>query len=198
MISVPRQRLKKVNQMQTVELIRQLLINIGENPNRDTLPKTPQRVAELWKFITRGYQTDFNALLQESVCNEPYDQMILVKDIEFYSLCEHHLLPFFGKAHVAYIPNGKMVGLSKIPRIVDAFARRLQIQERLTDQIATAIQQVLQPRGVGVVIEAVHLCMRMRGIEKQNSTVTTSAMYGIFREQERTRMEFLDLIKMPK
>ncbi len=184
--------------MKTEELIRQLLINIGEDPDRDTLLKTPKRVAELWKFITQGYQTDVNALLQESVCQEPYDQMILVKDIEFYSLCEHHLLPFFGKAHVAYIPNGKMIGLSKIPRIVDAFARRLQIQERLTDQIAKTIQQALQPRGVAVVVEAVHLCMHMRGVEKQNSVVTTSAMYGIFREQERTRMEFLDLIKIPK
>jgi len=190
--------LKKDDWMQTEELIRQLLINIGEDPDRGTLPKTPKRVAELWKFITRGYQTDVNALLKESVCDEPYDQMILVKDIEFYSLCEHHLLPFFGKAHVAYIPDGKMIGLSKIPRIVDAFARRLQIQERLTDQIAKTIQQALQPLGVAVVIEAVHLCMRMRGVEKQNSTVTTSAMYGIFREQERTRMEFLDLIKIPK
>lgn len=184
--------------MRTEELIRQLLINIGEDPTRDSLKKTPQRVAELWDDITQGYKVDIDALMRESVCDDDYSQMILVKDIDYYSLCEHHLVPFFGKAHVAYIPDGKMIGLSKIPRIVDAFARRLQIQERLTNQIAKAIQSVLQPKGVAVVIEATHLCMQMRGVEKHNSVVTTSAMFGIFREQKSTRMEFLDLIKISR
>lgn len=184
--------------MNMEELIRQLLLNIGEDPDRDTLKKTPQRVAKYWEYVTRGYQADIEALLQESVCDEDYSQMILVKDIDYYSLCEHHLVPFFGKAHVAYIPDGKMIGLSKIPRIVDAFACRLQIQERLTNQIADTIQNVLKPKGVAVVVEARHLCMQMRGIEKANSMVTTSAMVGIFREQERTRKEFLDLINITR
>lgn len=184
--------------MNMEELIRQLLSNIGEDPDRDALQKTPQRVAKYWEYVTRGYQVDIEALLQESVCDEDYSQMILVKDIDYYSLCEHHLVPFFGKAHVAYIPDGKMIGLSKIPRIVDAFACRLQIQERLTNQIADTIQNVLKPKGVAVVVEARHLCMQMRGIEKANSMVTTSAMVGIFREQERTRKEFLDLINITR
>lgn len=188
----------KGNDMNTEELIRQLLRNIGENPDRDALKKTPQRVAKFWEYVTRGYKVDIDALLKESVCDDDYSQMILVKDIDYYSLCEHHLVPFFGKAHVAYIPDGKMIGLSKIPRIVDAFACRLQIQERLTNQIADSIQKVLQPRGVAVVVEARHLCMQMRGIEKANSMVTTSAMVGIFREQERTRKEFLDLINITR
>ena len=184
--------------MKTEELIRQLLINIGEDPERDALQKTPKRVAEFWNYATQGYIVDIDALMHESVCNDDYDQMILVKDIDCYSLCEHHLVPFFGKAHVAYIPDGKMIGLSKIPRIVNAFAQRLQIQERLTNQIAETIQNVLKPKGVAVVVEATHLCMLMRGVEKLNSTVTTSAMFGIFRQQERTRMEFLDLIKISR
>lgn len=188
----------KGDNMNTEELVRQLLLNIGENPDRDTLKKTPQRVAKYWEYVTRGYHVDIEALLQESVCDEDYSQMILVKDIDYYSLCEHHLVPFFGKAHVAYIPDGKMIGLSKIPRIVDAFACRLQIQERLTNQIADTIQNVLKPKGVAVVVEARHLCMQMRGIEKANSMVTTSAMVGIFREQERTRKEFLDLINITR
>jgi len=189
---------KGIDNMNMEELIRQLLSNIGEDPDRDALQKTPQRVAKYWEYVTRGYQVDIEALLQESVCDEDYSQMILVKDIDYYSLCEHHLVPFFGKAHVAYIPDGKMIGLSKIPRIVDAFACRLQIQERLTNQIADTIQNVLKPKGVAVVVEARHLCMQMRGIEKANSMVTTSAMVGIFREQERTRKEFLDLINITR
>lgn len=184
--------------MKTEELIHQLLINIGEDPERDVLNKTPERVAEFWEYATRGYKVDIDALLKESVSNDKYDQMILVKDIDYYSLCEHHLLPFFGKAHIAYIPDGKTIGLSKIPRIVDAFANRLQIQERLTNQIAEAIQNVLKPKGVAVVIEAAHLCMQMRGVEKHNSVVTTSVMFGVFRENERTRMEFLNLIKISR
>lgn len=198
MTSALRQMEPKGNDMNTEELIRQLLRNIGENPDRDALKKTPQRVAKFWEYVTRGYKVDIDALLKESVCDDDYSQMILVKDIDYYSLCEHHLVPFFGKAHVAYIPDGKMIGLSKIPRIVDAFACRLQIQERLTNQIADSIQKVLQPRGVAVVVEARHLCMQMRGIEKANSMVTTSAMVGIFREQERTRKEFLDLINITR
>lgn len=198
MTSALRQMEPKGNDMNTEELIRQLLRNIGENPDRDALKKTPQRVAKFWEYVTRGYKVDIDALLKESVCDDDYSQMILVKDIDYYSLCEHHLVPFFGKAHVAYIPDGKMIGLSKIPRIVDAFACRLQIQERLTNQIADSIQKVLQPKGVAVVVEARHLCMQMRGIEKANSMVTTSAMVGIFREQERTRKEFLDLINITR
>lgn len=184
--------------MKTEELIHQLLINIGEDPERDSLKKTPQRVAEFWDYVTQGYKVNIDALMEESVCNDDFSQMILVKDIDYYSLCEHHLVPFFGKAHVAYIPDGKMIGLSKIPRIVDAYARRLQIQERLTNQIAETIQKVLKPKGVAVIIEARHLCMHMRGVEKTNSVVTTSAMFGIFREQDRTRKEFLDLIQMSR
>ncbi len=184
--------------MKTEELIHQLLINIGENPEREALLKTPERVAKFWEHATQGYKVDIDALMQESVCDDDYSQMILVKDIDYYSLCEHHLVPFFGKAHIAYVPDGKMIGLSKIPRIVNAFARRLQIQERLTNQIAETIQNVLKPKGVAVVIEATHLCMQMRGVEKQNSVVITSAMFGIFREQERTRMEFLDLLKISR
>ncbi len=198
MTSALRQMEPKGNDMNTEELIRQLLFNIGENPDHDALKKTPQRVAKFWEYVTRGYKVDIDALLKESVCDDDYSQLILVKDIDYYSLCEHHLVPFFGKAHVAYIPDGKMIGLSKIPRIVDAFACRLQIQERLTNQIADSIQKVLQPKGVAVVVEARHLCMQMRGIEKANSMVTTSAMVGIFREQERTRKEFLDLINITR
>lgn len=182
--------------MTTPELIEKLLANIGEDPQRPELQKTPRRAAQFWDFVTQGYRVNVDEILRESVCEEKYDQMVLVKDIDFYSICEHHLVPFYGKAHVAYIPAGKMIGLSKIPRLVEAFSRRLQIQERLTDQIARTLQETLGPKGVAIVLDATHLCMRMRGIEKQNSQVTTSAMYGVFREKERTRMEFLDLIKL--
>ena len=184
--------------MQTETLVRDLIGFIGEDPDRKELRKTPARVTEMWQHITRGYRTEVAALLKDSVCDEPYSQMIMVRDINYYSICEHHLLPFFGKAHVAYIPNGKMIGLSKIPRLVDAFACRLQIQERLTNQIAEALQDTLKPHGVAVVIEATHLCMQMRGIEKQNSVVTTSALFGSFREDERSRNEFLHLVGQPR
>ncbi|MCB9800115.1 MAG: GTP cyclohydrolase I FolE [Candidatus Omnitrophica bacterium] len=174
--------------------VRQLLQLLGENPDREGLLKTPHRVAESLKFLTKGYSQDVEKVLNEAVFEEPYDEMVVVKDIELFSLCEHHLLPFYGKAHVAYIPAGKIIGLSKIPRVVDVFARRLQVQERLTSQIADCLMETLHPRGVGVVIEAYHLCMAMRGVEKQNSFTTTSAMIGSFRNSERVRDEFLSLI----
>ena len=166
---------------------------IGEDPERGGLLKTPERVAKAMQFLTHGYQLDPEAILRSAVFEESYSEMVLVKDIEVYSLCEHHMLPFFGKAHVAYIPNGKIVGLSKIPRIVDVFARRLQVQERLTIQIRDAIERVLEPEGVAVVIEAQHLCMMMRGAEKQNSSTTTSAMSGAFLDNDNTRAEFMRL-----
>ena len=171
-----------------------LLKGIGENPEREGLLKTPERVAKSLRFLTRGYRQDPEQLLKTAVFTESYDEMVLVKDIDIYSMCEHHMLPFFGKAHVAYIPDGKIVGLSKIPRVVEVFARRLQVQERLTQQIRDAIQNVLCPRGVGVVIEATHMCMVMRGVEKQNSLTTTSAMSGEFLTNQSTRSEFLRLI----
>lgn len=167
---------------------------LGEDPTRDGLQKTPERVAKAYQFLTQGYAMDPEAILKKALFAESYSEMILVKDIEIYSLCEHHMLPFFGKAHVAYIPDGHIVGLSKIPRVVDVFARRLQVQERLTLQVRDAIQRVLQPRGVAVVIEASHLCMMMRGAEKQNSTTTTSAMSGQFLDCPMTREEFMRLI----
>nr|WP_218827723.1 GTP cyclohydrolase I FolE [Rubricoccus marinus] len=166
---------------------------VGEDPEREGLLKTPERVAKAMQFLTHGYQLDPEAILRSAVFEESYSEMVLVKDIEVYSLCEHHMLPFFGKAHVAYIPNGKIVGLSKIPRIVDVFARRLQVQERLTIQIRDAIERVLEPEGVAVVIEAQHLCMMMRGAEKQNSSTTTSAMSGAFLDNDNTRAEFMRL-----
>jgi GTP cyclohydrolase I len=167
---------------------------IGENPDRDGLRHTPERFEKALRFLTSGYLQDPEKVLNGAMFSVCYDQMVLVKDIEVYSLCEHHMLPFFGKCHVAYIPNKKVVGLSKIPRLVNMFARRLQLQERLTDQIATAIQQKIMPIGVGVVLEARHLCMVMRGVEKQNSQTVTSAMLGSFRENAQTREEFLSLI----
>lgn len=167
---------------------------LQENPQREGLLKTPERVAKSLQFLTHGYNLDPRAILQSALFSEEYSDMILVKDIEIYSLCEHHMLPFFGKAHVAYIPNGKIVGLSKIPRVVDVFARRLQVQERLTHEIHELIQEELDPLGVAVVIEAQHLCMMMRGAEKQNSWTTTSAMCGVFLEQAHTRAEFMRLI----
>ena len=176
-------------------LARRILQAIGENPDRDGLRHTPERFEKALRFLTSGYHQDPEKLLNGAMFSVCYDQMVLVKDIEFYSLCEHHLLPFFGKCHVAYLPEKKVVGLSKIPRLVNMFARRLQIQERLTNQIANAIQQKIAPLGVGVVIEARHLCMVMRGVEKQNSNAVTSAMLGSFKENPKTREEFLSLIR---
>jgi len=172
-----------------------ILRALGEEPSRAGLVRTPERVEEALRFLTRGYHQDLQELLNGAVFDEPYDQMVIVKDIDLYSLCEHHLLPFVGKAHVAYIPDGRLLGLSKIPRIVELFARRLQLQERLTSQIAECIQTAIQPRGVGVVIEAFHLCMAMRGVEKQNAYMTTSAVLGDFRADRATRSEFLDLLR---
>ena len=175
--------------------VREILEALGENPEREGLRRTPDRVEQALRFLTKGYGQDPKTLLRQALFTVSYDEMVIIKDIEVYSLCEHHLLPFFGKAHVAYIPNGKVVGLSKIPRLVDMFARRLQVQERLTVQIAQALQKFIKPRGVGVVIEAMHLCMIMRGVEKQNSVAVTSCMLGAFRRQQQTRTEFLSLIK---
>ena len=171
-----------------------ILETLGEDPKREGLLQTPKRVAKSLQYLTHGYDLDPAALLRSAMFREQYSQMVLVKDIEVYSLCEHHMLPFFGKAHVAYIPDGHLVGLSKIPRVVDAFARRLQVQERLTNEIRDCIQDTLRPLGVAVVIEAAHLCMQMRGIQKQNSVTTTSAFTGIFLEDHRTREEFIKLI----
>lgn len=175
---------------------REILKILGENPERDGLLKTPERVAKSMQFLTHGYDLDPEAILRSAMFKEDYRQMVLVKNIEIYSMCEHHMLPFIGKAHVAYIPNGYIVGLSKIPRVVDAFARRLQVQERLTTQIKDCLQQTLKPLGVAVVIEAEHLCMRMRGIQKQNSVATTSDFTGAFMV-DKTRAEFMHLIGMP-
>lgn len=176
------------------EAVYSMLEGIGENPGREGLLKTPERVAKSLRFLTKGYREDPEEMLKKAVFTESYDEMVLVKNIELFSMCEHHLLPFFGKAHVAYIPDGKIVGLSKLPRVVEVYARRLQVQERLTQQIRDTIQEVLNPRGVGVVIEAKHMCMVMRGVEKQNSTTTTSAMSGEFISSQSTRSEFLRLI----
>jgi GTP cyclohydrolase I len=175
------------------ELVHRELELIGEDPNREGLLKTPVRVARSMAFLTQGYKSSAEEVVGKGIFKEDHDNMIMVRDIELYSLCEHHMLPFFGKAHVAYIPNGKIVGLSKIPRIVDVYARRLQVQERLTEQIAEGLCRVLNPSGVGVVIEAYHLCMMMRGVEKQNSKTITSALRGAFREDPKTRDEFLRL-----
>jgi GTP cyclohydrolase I len=175
------------------KLIRRELELIGEDPDREGLLKTPERVAKSMKFLTEGYNSSAKTVVGSGIFKEEHDNMIMVRDIELYSLCEHHMLPFFGKAHVAYIPNGKIVGLSKIPRIVDVYARRLQVQERLTEQIAEGLCDVLDPSGVGVVIEAYHLCMMMRGVQKQNSKTITSALRGAFREDPKTRDEFLRL-----
>ncbi len=177
------------------ELVREMLIRLGEDPNREGLARTPARVEKAMQFLVKGYKDDPEALLREALFTVGYDEMVIVKDVEMFSLCEHHLLPFFGKVHVAYIPNGKVIGLSKIPRLIEAFSRRLQIQERLTTQIAEAIQNTVEPQGVGVVIEARHLCMMMRGVEKQHSSAVTSSMLGCFRNEEETRTEFLSLIR---
>ena len=178
-------------------LVKQQLTHLGEDPSREGLVRTPERVAKSFEFLTSGYRTDVQSLINGAIFEEDCSEMVLVRDIEIYSLCEHHMLPFFGRAHVAYIPNGRIIGLSKIPRIVDAFARRLQVQERLTQQVAEALNDALEPRGVAVVIEARLLCMMMRGVEKQNSSATTSAMLGIFREDPKTRTEFLELSRRP-
>ncbi|PJA99799.1 MAG: GTP cyclohydrolase I FolE [Ignavibacteriales bacterium CG_4_9_14_3_um_filter_30_11] len=176
------------------EIVTNILNEIGEDTKREGLQKTPQRVAKSYEFLTSGYQKDIAKVLNGAIFHEKYDEMVLVKNIDFYSLCEHHMLPFYGKVHIAYIPNGKIVGLSKIPRIVDVFSRRLQVQERMTQQIADIINEYLEPQGVAVVSEAFHMCMMMRGVQKQNSSATTSAVHGIFKEDARTRTEFLDLI----
>ena len=177
------------------EAVRTLLLNIGEDPDREGLLDTPDRVARMYNELTSGYHTDAIKMLNGALFSVDYDEMVVVKDIEFHSLCEHHMLPFSGKAHVAYIPNGKVVGLSKIPRIVEMFARRLQVQERMTVQIAQFIEEVLDPQGVAVVVEGVHMCMVMRGVKKANASMTTSAMRGAFRHSEKTRAEFMSLIR---
>jgi len=178
------------------DLIKRLLTEIGEDPGREGLVNTPKRVEQALKFLTSGYQADVDTVINNALFTVDYSEMVIVKDIDFYSLCEHHLLPFFGKCHVAYIPSTKVIGLSKIPRLVDIFSRRLQVQERLTNQIADTIMHKVAPKGVAVVMEGTHLCMSMRGVEKQNSFAVTSAMHGIFRDNARTRMEFLELIRL--
>ncbi|CAN5656057.1 GTP cyclohydrolase I FolE [soil metagenome] len=180
------------------DIIRQLLAELGEDPAREGLRDTPKRVEKSMRFLTSGYQADVDEVLNNALFTVDYNEMVIVRDIDFYSLCEHHLLPFFGRCHVAYIPNGKVLGLSKIPRLVEIFSRRLQIQERLTNQIAETIREKVQPLGVAVVMEAAHLCMSMRGVEKQNSVAVTSAMLGGFRQDARTRIEFLELIRRPE
>ncbi len=174
---------------------KEILGVLGENPNREGLEKTPERVAKAMQFLTQGYDQDPIAILNTALFHEEYSEMVIVKDIEVYSMCEHHMLPFFGKAHVAYIPNGTIVGLSKIPRVVDAFSRRLQVQERLTIEIRDAINEVLKPKGVAVVLECAHMCMQMRGVQKQNSTTTSSAFTGLFLSNDSTRKEFINLIQ---
>jgi GTP cyclohydrolase IA len=178
------------------DLIRRLLKELGEDPDREGLLNTPRRVEQALTFLTSGYRADVDQVINNALFTVDYSEMVIVKDIDFYSLCEHHLLPFFGKCHIAYIPSDKVIGLSKIPRLVDVFSRRLQVQERLTNQIADTILDKLAPRGVAVVMEGTHLCMSMRGVEKQNSFAVTSAMHGIFRDKARTRMEFLELIRL--
>ena len=177
------------------ELLREVLVRLGEDPGRDGLLRTPERMQRSLEYLTKGYREDPEKLLKGALFNVDYDEMVIVKDIEMFSLCEHHLLPFFGKVHVAYLPKGKVIGLSKLPRLIDIFARRLQVQERLTTQIAETIERAIEPHGVGVVIEARHLCMMMRGVEKQHSSAVTSSMLGAFRQEKETRDEFLSLIR---
>jgi len=174
---------------------REILKDLGEDPNREGLIKTPERVSKAMKFLTNGYEVDPDQIVKQAIFHEEYSEMVLVKDIEIYSLCEHHILPFFGKAHIAYVPNGKIVGLSKIPRVVDTFSRRLQVQERLTIEIRDCLQRTLEPKGVAVVLECSHMCMQMRGVQKQNSATTTSAFTGLFLSNDTTRKEFINLIK---
>jgi GTP cyclohydrolase IA len=188
-------RTKSTDPARYATLVREQLALIGEDPDREGLLRTPERVATAMQWLTRGYAEDIHTIVGNAIFEEQHENMVMVRDIELYSLCEHHLLPFFGRAHIAYVPAGRIVGLSKLPRIVDVFARRLQVQERLTEQIAQAIEEVLEPRGVGVVIEAAHLCMMMRGVEKQSSKTITSALRGIFRSDPRTREEFLSLAR---
>jgi len=176
-------------------LVRRQLELLGEDPGRDGLQRTPQRVAKALEFLTRGYTTDLKTVLNDALFEARSDEMVIVKDIDFYSMCEHHMLPFFGRCHIAYLPGKKIVGLSKLPRLVDVFARRLQVQERMTHEIASTINSLIEPLGVGVIVEAQHLCMMMRGVEKQNSYAMTSAMLGVFRDDARTRAEFLDLVR---
>ena len=190
-------KIEEYDEKTTQELashIKAILNLLGEDPDREGLLKTPERVAKAWQFLTQGYEQDGTAILQSAIFNEPYNQMVIVRDIELFSLCEHHMLPFSGKAHVAYIPNGRITGLSKIARVVETYARRLQVQERLTEQIRDCIQSSLHPLGVAVVIEAMHTCMSMRGVQKSNAVTTTSAFSGIFLKSDRTRNEFLELI----
>lgn len=189
---------RKYNEAITEELatnVKNVLSHIGEDVNREGLLKTPERVAEALQFLTNGYDQSPDDIIAQAIFHEEYSEMVIVKDIEVYSLCEHHMLPFFGKAHVAYIPNGKIVGLSKIPRVVDAYSRRLQVQERLTIEIRDCIQRTLNPQGVAVVIEASHMCMQMRGVQKQNSVTTSSAFTGLFLKNDSTRKEFINLIQ---
>lgn len=184
------------NILRVEELTRELLSQVGEDPGREGLQRTPARAARAWEFLTNGYRTDLGELLNEAIFHEDCSEMVVVKDVEFFSLCEHHLLPFFGRAHVGYLPRGKVIGLSKIPRIIDMHARRLQVQERLTSEVAQALMRVLEPGGVAVVMEARHMCMQMRGVEKQNSYATTSAMLGEFHDDQETRAEFMSIIGM--
>src|ERR1700722_20274678 len=184
-----------LDSVSTQDLYRELLLRIGEDPDCDSLLRTPERMEKSMEFLTRGYTMDVTEVLHDALFDVDYDEMVIVKDIEFFSQCEHHLLPFFGKAHIAYVPNGKVIGLSKIPRLVDVFARRLQVQERLTRQIGDAITEAIHPQGVAVILEAQHLCMMMRGVEKQHSSTVTSAMLGVFKTQLQTRNEFLSLVR---
>ena len=179
-------------------LVAQMLKELGEDPGRDGLLRTPSRVARAMRFFTQGYAQDPAAILNDALFDVSYDEMVIVKDIDFYSLCEHHMLPFFGRAHVAYVPNGKVLGLSKIPRLVEMFSHRLQVQERLTTQIADTLQRVLEPKGVAVVVEAIHLCMMMRGVKQQNASAVTSSVHGVFQQDSKTRQEFMDLIRRQK
>jgi GTP cyclohydrolase IA len=197
MKSIPAEKSRELTTLTSAsyeDLVREMLVRLGEDPSREGLAATPERVHKAMKFLTKGYQEDPEALLKGALFTVSYDEMVIVKDIEMFSLCEHHMLPFFGKVHVAYIPHGRVIGLSKIPRLIELFSRRLQIQERLTTQIAETIQKVIEPQGVGVVIEARHLCMMMRGVEKQHSGALTSAMRGEFRDRKETRNEFLALV----
>jgi len=190
MSDIDKKRLEKIT--------KELLEVIGEDTEREGLLKTPKRVAKSWEFLTQGYDQNLDEIINEAIFNESAKDMVIVKDIEFYSLCEHHLIPFYGKAHVGYIPNGKIIGLSKIPRIIDFYAQRLQVQERLTNQIATCIQNLLNPKGVAVIMEGRHFCMLMRGVQKQNSIASTSSMLGTFKEKSNTRNEFLKLVEVNK
>ncbi len=184
-----------LDNVSTQDLYRELLTRIGEDPTRNGLLRTPERMEKSMAFLTRGYAMDVTDVLHDALFDVDYDEMVIVKDIEFFSMCEHHLLPFFGKAHIAYVPNGKVIGLSKIPRLVDVFSRRLQVQERLTRQVGEAITEAINPQGVAVILEAQHLCMMMRGVEKQHSSTVTSAMLGVFKTQLQTRNEFLSLVR---